>query len=85
MDKNWEQINEANLKRLVEESENWQKDEWKAVLKNAPTERLFYALMCQIRKALDTIREYQRVPEKIEKAYSEDFYWEGEEYEDNIV
>ena len=75
MDKNWEQINEQNLKRLKEETNGWDKEEWRTVLKHAPIDGLFYALMWQITRALDTIREYKKVPDRIKKAYSDEFDW----------
>ena len=75
MDKNWDQINKANVKRLVEEAEGWNKEEWRAVLKKAPIDGLFYALMCQITRILDTIRKYESVKEDIDRVYSDDIDW----------
>ena len=75
MEKNWERINEENLKRLVEESEGWDKEEWRTILVHAPIDGLFYALMRQITKTMDTIRRYESVKDDIDKVYSDEFDW----------
>lgn len=72
MDKNWERINKQNAIKLSEDAKHWDRNEWKAVLKQAPIDGLFYALMCQITKVLDTIRLYEKVPTDIKKLYQDD-------------
>jgi len=69
---NWDRINQANAAKLSEDAKNWDRNEWKAVLRQAPVDALFYALMKQITKMLDTIRLYDKVQSDIDRIYAED-------------
>lgn len=72
MNESWDRINQMNLNKLSEEAKAWDRNEWKVVLRQAPVDTLFYALMKQITKMLDTIRLYDKVQSDIDRIYAED-------------
>lgn len=69
---NAEQFNKSHTEELVRRARNLDNDEWKAILREAPIEGLFYALMHRIMKILDTNRMYERVATEVEKVYEDD-------------
>lgn len=71
-DPKWDRINEQNILQLKEDARKWDKTEWRAVLQQAPIDGLFYALMKQIMKALDTIQKYEAVKTDIDRIYAND-------------
>lgn len=71
-DRKRERFNRAHIQETVNLAKNFDKAEWNAVLKEAPVEGLFYALMHKIMKILDTNRRYQQIEPEIEKAYADD-------------
>jgi len=71
-DRKREQFNKAHTEELIRQAKNYDNDDWKAILKEAPVEGLFYALMHKIMKILDTNRMYERVKPEIDKAYADD-------------
>jgi len=67
-----EDWSEQHFKELSRRTSNFDKKEWQVVLKNAPVECLFYALMHKIMRAMDTIKKYESVKADIDKAYADD-------------
>lgn len=67
-----EKFNRAHREELIRRAKNYDNGDWKAVLKEAPVEALFYALMHKIMRILDTNRKYEAVQGEIEKVYGDD-------------
>ncbi len=77
-DRKRERFNKPHIQETVRLAQNFDKDEWNAVLKEAPVEGLFYALMHKIMRILDTNRKYEQVKADIERAYDNDDFGEWE-------
>ena len=73
-----EQFNKPHLDELSRRAQNYTPDEWRVVLKEAPVEGLFYALMHKIMRILDTNRKYEQVKADIERVYDNDDFGEWE-------
>ena len=46
--------------------------EWKIILQEAPLELIFYVLKVKVMKLNDTVSEYSRVADKVNRLYSDD-------------
>lgn len=64
--------NSAHTKEIVRIAKNFDRQEWKVILMEAPIEGLFYALMHKIMRILDTNRKYEQVKPDIELIYGDD-------------
>lgn len=71
-DRKREKFNRAHIQETVNLAKNFDKAEWNAVLKEAPVEGLFYALMHKIMRILDTNRKYEQVKPDIDRLYDDD-------------
>lgn len=71
-DRKRERFNKPHIQETVRLAQNFDKAEWNAVLKEAPVEGLFYALMHKVMRILDTNRKYEQVKPDIERIYEED-------------
>ena len=65
-------FNKPHVEQLVRQAKNYDKQEWNAILKEAPVEGLFYALMHKIMRILDTNRKYEAVKGDIDRVYADD-------------
>lgn len=71
-DKKRELFNKAHVEQLAKQAKNYDRQEWNAILKEAPVEGLFYALMHKIMRILDMNRKYEAVKGDIDRVYADD-------------
>ena len=71
-------FNKPHIQETIRIAKNYDKEEWNAILQEAPVEGLFYALMHKIMRILDTNRKYEAVKGEIARAYADDDLGEWE-------
>ena len=69
---NWDKINKHNIKELAKEATNFQKADWKEIVKIAPPDMLLYGIKYQFGKMQDKLTLIESASAKVEAFYSDD-------------
>lgn len=69
---NWEKINKHNIKELAKEAANFQRADWKEIVKIAPADMLLYGIKYQFGKMQDKLTLIENASAKVEAFYSDD-------------
>lgn len=62
-------------KVLKEKAQALDREQWRAILTQAPIEQLFYALMREIMRLRDIKSAHDQAEERINRAYAQDDDW----------